>query len=1244
MSPQAHRLLRWLHRSRRSGPKAWLHPLAVAAVVLLLSAAIRLALPQVLADGISYPLYLLAAIAAAWFGGAAAVLLVVALGLPLLLSPPLAADRDWAEFAAIGLLAATSLAVGTLAVLLRRAVEQIRADRARYQTVLNSVGDALLVVDADGRLEFFNRKAKAVFDLGLDALGRPLHELLPLWREDGSRYDPFAEIRDRRAQQHLPDGLEAGLGVRRPLAGSIAPVAAGNGDGDSGHVLSLQDVSALRDSHEQLSRSEAKLRQIFDSELLAIFSVDLDGRLRSSNAAFLGLLGYSPAEPGAVPQSLQEMTPAEFRELDATALEELISRGACRPYSKALFRRDGSRVWVTVGGAIVDGNEAAFFAIDARARNEAEERVAESRQLLQSIIDSVPAFVAYVDAGGRYRLGNRHPFGAMAPAAVRDGRAVAEVFERGQYVRLAPVLRRALAGEPARTLLAVDDPGGEVRHYQVQLQPRRDERGDAVAGVVLHAFEITDQLQRQRALLDSEVRFRRLAEASAAIVCHLDISGRIIHLSGWRRFVGDGGPTERLACLFDHVHPADMPVVRRFVARLRRHRTTAEAEFRLRHRSHGYRQLAVRAVPLRGRLGDEVQWVCSARDVHERRLVLEQLRRAEQEQRLILDTMPARIAYIEADGRFRWANRAFLDSVGFSGEIRGARTDQVYTPLARVALGDTIARALRGQHGQVEWMDEDIGHGPRWWITTVTPDLGPDQQVAGCITLCIDHTERKRTEQALRRSNREHRALAESVPHMVWIAYGDGRMFYFNQRWRDYTGLSSVDAWHQAIDAEDRAGALVEFRSAVASGQELATEVRLLRADGAARWHVMRAVPVAGDGLDVARWYGTCTDIEDQKQAQNILQRAQERTQQFLATLSHELRNPLSALMTSAHLLNRDDLPEAQRPLLSQTVRRQTVQLQRLVEDLLDVSRITQGKIQLQLEDVDLAEIVRDVSADFAERAGSQGVALDCVVPPGAAWVRGDPARLRQIVDNLISNALKATSEGGRVELSLEEEGGRRRLRVVDTGPGIPEALFAKMFEPFVQGENWRERGLGLGLSVVARMTDLHGGEVRAANRRRVRGACFDVLLPIASAPTPPPAAPPPTRIAETTAADVLIIDDEVDHAEALRLLLELQGFRIRVAHEGEQALSELASQRPDAVICDIGLPGVWNGYRLAERMRIDHGNDLLLVAFSGYGSPADVQRSMAAGFDHHLVKPSSPSQVMRALSDGLARKRNVSA
>jgi PAS domain S-box-containing protein len=1227
-------------RLRRGHLLRNLHPLIAGVLVLALLVCAAVLLPA--AAAMHYPLAVIAvALAAAWRGTRAALL--VAAGAIVLLIAGAWRSGQAPDAGALLLQSLGIIAVALLALRLRRSARALHLERLRYRSVLRNVGDALLVVDADGRLEFFNHQAACLLGLRSVAIGLPVHELVPLQHADGTPFDGLVAPID--AMHPLPDGLEAlrNDGRWMAVAGSIAPLG-GVGHEGRGHVVCLRDVDALRASHRQLVRSEARLRSLFDSDLLAICTIDRHGDLRSSNAAFLALLGYSASEFVSEPLRLQALTPKEHWPLVAAVLEQLAGGGSCAPFRTELLGRDGSRARVTVGATLLGDDELALFAVDTGSHDIAEQRISESRSLLQSIVDSIPAFVAYVDAAGYYRLGNRYQPTLLSPGDGALHRPLQDALPTALLEQLGGHLRRALEGTPTRMLLSLRDDSHVARQYQVQLEPRIDGAG-AVAGVVLHAFEITEQLMRQRALLDSEVRFRRLAEASAAIVCHVDDAGLILHLSGWRRFTGQGSGTRRFDQILARVHPQDLHRLRRVLVAARRHRRTVEAEFRLQHASGDYRYVAVRAVPLPAAPGAPVQWVGSARDVHGRRVEQQQLQQAEAELRLILDTMPARIAYIEADGCFRWANRAFIDMHLPAGEVRGERAFDVLRLDDQAAFGDAIRRGLEGEPTQVEWRSEQVGAGVMWSLATVTPDRDADGRIAGCIMLSTDNTERKRADQALRRSNREHRALAESVPHMVWIAQGDGRMVYFNQRWRDFTGLSPGTPWQLALVESDRAAAVEAFRHAVASGEELSIEVRMRRArDGVVRWHVMRALPVTDDGVRAARWYGTCTDIEDQKQAQGTLQRAQQRTQQFLATLSHELRNPLAALMTSAHLLNRGDLPDAARATLAQTMSRQTIQLQRLVEDLLDMSRITQGKVQLQLRPVDLNQIARHVREDFAARAEARGIELRCRTSTIPAQLLGDPARLRQIADNLVSNALKATPRGGRIDLDVVADPvGRHLLRVKDGGPGIPDALFERMFEPFVQGEDWPDRGLGLGLSIVARMVELHGGSVEASNRAE-GGACFEVSLPAAGSDAgTAPLVPPPPAAAERPAR-VLVVDDERDNADALRLLLELHGYDVGTATDGETALQLRLALQPDAVICDLGMPGEWNGYQLAARMRRDAGDRLLLIAFSGHGSDDDIARSRQAGFDRHLVKPGSPGDLLSTLARGLQEKRDAGA
>jgi PAS domain S-box-containing protein len=478
--------------------------------------------------------------------------------------------------------------------------------------------------------------------------------------------------------------------------------------------------------------------------------------------------------------------------------------------------------------------------------------------------------------------------------------------------------------------------------------------------------------------------------------------------------------------------------------------------------------------------------------------------------------------------------------------------------------------------------------------------------------------------------------LAESVPHLVWIADAQGALVYLNRQWFDYTGLAAHDDWAVAFHPDDRAALLQRFTQALHSGEDFTAEVRLRAVDGSHRWHVLRALPV-GEEPATRRWYGGFADIEDQKQAQDVLLRAQSKTQRFLATLSHELRNPLAVIATNAWLLveGRDADRDGH---LAQAIQRQAQQLQRMVDDLLDVSRITQGKIQLRLEHCDLNDIVRIICSDFAARAAAQETALECDPAAEPVELVADVARVRQIADNLVSNALKATGRGGRVQVAARREGESRVLAVRDDGAGIAAAIVERMFEPFVQGADWRDRGLGLGLAVVSQLTLLHGGEVRAFNAPE-GGACFEVRLPSGNAEAMPTAASP-DAVTAIGQGRVLVVDDVVDHANALAMLLRASGFEAEAVYSGDEAVRFAQHTRCDAVICDIGLPEPWNGHRVAEFLRRNWPGSALLIAYSGLGAPADVAASLAAGFDAHLVKPTRPAEILARLHEGLAERR----
>jgi CheY-like chemotaxis protein len=308
---------------------------------------------------------------------------------------------------------------------------------------------------------------------------------------------------------------------------------------------------------------------------------------------------------------------------------------------------------------------------------------------------------------------------------------------------------------------------------------------------------------------------------------------------------------------------------------------------------------------------------------------------------------------------------------------------------------------------------------------------------------------------------------------------------------------------------------------------------------------------------------------------------------------------------------------------------RQVTHLGRLVDDLLDVSRITTGKVQLRRERLDLVRLARQGTADQHPGYEAKGVALAFSAPDSPAWVSGDPARLSQILDNLLTNALKFTARGGEVSVAVELEPGERVALVVqDTGEGIEPGMLSRLFEPFSQADRTLDRsagGLGLGLAIVKGLAELHGGSAQAASAGLGQGATFTVLLPtypepaaLASQPMAPRSAPRGLR--------VLVVEDNRDAADTLRLLLETYGYQVSVAYSGPDGVEAAAALRPEVVICDIGLPSL-DGYGVAAALR---GNPVTasvrLIALTGYGRDEDRRRAREAGFDDHLTKPADPT------------------
>jgi signal transduction histidine kinase/DNA-binding response OmpR family regulator len=406
------------------------------------------------------------------------------------------------------------------------------------------------------------------------------------------------------------------------------------------------------------------------------------------------------------------------------------------------------------------------------------------------------------------------------------------------------------------------------------------------------------------------------------------------------------------------------------------------------------------------------------------------------------------------------------------------------------------------------------------------------------------------------------------------------------------------------------------------SGRRFSSADRGLAEDLAAR---------AAIALDNARLYRNVQEADRHKN-------------EFLSMLAHELRNPLAPISNAVHILRLRGSPEPEVRALQEMVDRQVQQLIRLVDDLLDLSRITRGKIRLQMEYVDVAGVLAHAVETSRPLIEARRHELTLTLPPEPLRVRGDPVRLAQVVSNLLNNAAKYTEEGGHIRLTAQHEGGKVVLRVQDNGVGIPPSMLSSIFELFKQVDRSLDRsqgGLGIGLTLVHELVELHEGRVEAFSAGANQGSEFVVRLPaVMEEPQSFPVNGADEAAAKPRPSRVLIVDDNSDSARSLSMLLEMGGHEVRTCYDGPSGLAEAEAFCPEVVLLDIGLPGM-DGFEVAKRLRQRELSPRpLLVALTGYGQAEDVRRSREAGFDYHLVKPADPEALTALLASALAKTR----
>jgi PAS domain S-box-containing protein len=615
---------------------------------------------------------------------------------------------------------------------------------------------------------------------------------------------------------------------------------------------------------------------------------------------------------------------------------------------------------------------------------------------------------------------------------------------------------------------------------------------------------------------------------------------------------------------------------------------------------------------------------------------------AEERLKLLIDhAVEYAMLVIAPDGRIlEWKAGAERIMGWTEAEAVGQPFSLIFNPedQAAGAWQDELRRAARdGRADDKRWhMKKD---GSRFFANGVlTPLRSPEGELLGFGKVLRDETDRKRSEQALKQSEEWLRTVTDSVPVLIAFLDRDLRFRFANGAYREWFDIPPEEILGRSLRQVLGDTIFEQRRTHI----ETALSGQAVRFEGPTRHHQagIRDTEIVytphAEGGEVRGFFVLVRDITEQKGVERALREQERKKDEFLAMLAHELRNPLAPIRSAAEILHLRATEDPSLDKVRDIIARQVGHMSRLVDDLLDVSRISRGKITLRKAVLDLADALPQAAHALAPLAAQRGIDLTVTTPAGSVLVDADLTRVEQMVGNALSNALKFTPSGGKVTVTAAREGSWVVVRVRDTGVGVSPELQESVFELFAQTErslDRREGGLGIGLTVLRALAELHGGGAELHSEGEGKGTELVIRFP---------ALPPSVRVSHrdreeehlpSTPRRVLVIDDNVDGAESLADLLRAHGHEVACAYDGLSALESVRMRPPEVAVCDIGLPKL-NGYEVVKRLRGELGvRDCLCIAVTGYGEERDRKQAVDAGFDHHLTKPANPSDILRLIA-----------
>ena len=922
---------------------------------------------------------------------------------------------------------------------------------------------------------------------------------------------------------------------------------------------------------------------------------------------------------------------------------------------------------------------------DITESKESEIKLRRSEQNVRNIIDNLFAFVGVLSPEGILLEANRT---ALDAAAVREEEVIGKDFAETYWwahskevqEQLRESIKKVASGEKVRYDVDVRVGGGKIIPIDFMMAPLYDEDGNIV-NLIPSGLDLTPRKDAEDALRRSEDFANSILDSLTAHVAVVDKDGNITATNiAWNKFAENN--TNKLQIPSTGVGQNYLSVCDNASGE---ENSASHVSRNLRSILNGEKQIFTHEYPCHSptekrwfllqispMIGGDGGAVISHINITDRKLSEIRLKNSEEFNRSIVENSPDCIKVLELDGTLSSMNKNGLDLMEIDDFSTVEKTQWIdlWKDAENELAYQAVQSAAKGKTAGFEGFCKTAKGNGKWWDVSVAPVFGANGDPVRLIATSRDITERHKFEQAIHRSKEQLEFVLDVAKLGTWnlnLETGTADRSARHDQifgYKDSMGDWTYEKFLEHVLPEHRKEVEAKIQKAIKKGKDLNFETQIRRTDGKVRWIWVRGKVQEED--DDSKMLGTVLDITKRKNAESEREKllTNEKTarrdaeiatrlrDEFLATVSHELRAPLNSILGWAKMLEKGTLDEKSTDKAIDTIVRNAESQNRLIEDLLDVSRIISGKLRLEVRTVNPISIVESAMETIRPAAEAKGIKLEIKGEDIISHISGDPNRLQQVIWNLLSNAIKFTPNDGRVTLEIERDGDFVELSVIDTGVGIKEEFLPHVFDRFRQADNSSIRkfgGLGLGLAIVRHITEMHGGTVHVDSEGEDKGSTFSVRLPLVIPTDNEDAAVRPSAEQIGLERDpklsldgllILVVDDEDDTRQLLKQALTFYGATVTTADSAANALSEVEDKNPDAIVSDIGMPEE-DGYSFIRKVRNlsnERQRQTPAIALTAFTRAQDRMRALSSGFQNHVSKPVEPDELVTVIASIMGR------